>query len=297
LLVSVVIPFLNRFESVGKAISSITNQTYHNWELILVDDFSAEIYILDIQDDRIKLFRNEVNLGPGASRQIGIKKSKGDLICFLDSDDFYLPKYLEAQIKVHIKHNFEIVFSYCQSKWMNGELYKAQNEEINQILPSLLIKSRPWPTCALLWNKKFLPKWRTELRTWEDYQFEYDAAFINNNIGCINEVLCHIKLDEEFGLSQNSEKISGVIDRLNVLSNMRMKNLKSNLDFKTILNQNIQFRIKKDINKLAQFNLPKSEYFSILNKLNLIDNNINRIILSFIYQKPILSKIVFKYFF
>jgi glycosyltransferase involved in cell wall biosynthesis len=297
MLISIIIPFYNRFNVVKYAINSIINQTYQNWELILVDDFSDEIYELEIQDDRIKLFRNEVNLGPGASRQIGIQKSKGDFICFLDSDDIYLPKFLESQINVHVKHNFEIVFSYCQSKWMNGELYKAHNEEIIQILPSLLIKSRPWHTCALLWNKKFLPKWRTELRTWEDYQFEYDAAFINNNIGCINEVLCHIKLDEEFGLSQNSEKISGVIDRLNVLSNMRMKNLKSNGDFKSILNQNIQFRIKKDINKLAQFNLPKPEYVSILNNLNLIDNNINRIILNFIYQKPILSKIVFKYFF
>ncbi len=297
MLISVVIPFLNRFESVSKAIDSIINQTYCYWELILVDDFSTEIYIPDIKDDRIKLFRNDKNIGPGASRQKGIEYSNGDFICFLDSDDIYLPRFLEFQLKAHIKHNFEISFSFCKSTWMNGEMYKDHAEEMIQILPNLLTKSRPWPTCALLWNRKFLPNWRSELRTWEDYQFEYDAAFINNKIACVNEVLCQINLDEEFGLSQNSEKISGVIDRLTVLSNMRTKNLESNLEFKSILNHNIHFRIKKDIHKLAQFNLPKSEYILILNKLELIQNTLHRIILNYIYRKPILSKIMFKYFF
>jgi glycosyltransferase involved in cell wall biosynthesis len=297
MLISVIIPFYNRFEFVNNAICSVLNQTYHNWELILIDDRSDEIYISNFHDDRIKLIRNDMNIGPGASRQKGIEYSNGDFICFLDSDDIYLPRFLESQLKAHIKHNFEISFSFCKSIWMNGEMYKDHAEEMIQILPNLLIKSRPWPTCALLWNRKFLPYWRSELRTWEDYQFEYDAAFINNKIACVNEVLCQINLDEEYGLSQNSEKISGIIDRLTVLSNMSTKNLESNLEFKSILNQNILFRIKKDIYKLAQFNLPKSEYFLILNKLELIQNTLHRLLLNFIYQKPILSKIMFKYFF
>ncbi len=296
MLTSVIIPFRDRFDNLQSAIDSVLCQTYQNWEIILIDDASSELYQVKYNDPRIKLFRNEKNLGPGASRQKGIELSIGQMICFLDSDDIYLPTFLEFQIKEHIKHNFEIVFSYCKSVWMNGEMYRDHSEEMTQILPSLLIKGRPWPTCALLWNRKFLPNWRNELRTWEDYQFEFDAAFINNKIACANEVLCHINLDEEFGLSQNSEKISGVIDRLKVLSNMHTKNLEFNLEFKSILQHNIQFRIKKDINKLAQFDLPKSEYISILNKLGFIKNKSHKLMLNLIYEKPILSKIIFKYF-
>jgi teichuronic acid biosynthesis glycosyltransferase TuaG len=297
MLISVIVPFFNRCELLTKSINSIINQTYQNWELILIDDFSTEIYLRKIHDNRVKIFRNEKNLGPAASRQKGVEISNGEMICFLDSDDVYLPAFLESQIRMHEKHNYEIAFSYCLAMWNNGMFYKDHVEELYFILPNLLVKGRPWPTCALLWNKKFLPQWKNEIRTWEDYQFEFDAAFINNNISFVNEVLCYINLDDEFGLSQNSEKLSGVIDRLKVLSNMRLKNLESNLDFKLILNRNIEFRIKKDIRKLAQFDLSKSEYVSFLNTLNLNMSQLFKFMVKFIYQKPILSKIVFKYFF
>jgi teichuronic acid biosynthesis glycosyltransferase TuaG len=297
MLISVIIPFFNRFDLVNKAINSIVNQTYDNWEIILVDDCSYELFTLKNSDSRIKLFRNEKNSGPGASRQRGVQKSKGNLICFLDSDDIYLPGFLEKQIQQHEKEQFQISFSYCITFWNNGNLYKNCASEFKVILPHLLTANRPWHTSSLLWNKKYLPNWRRDIRTWEDYQFEYDVAFVNNKIGFVNEFLCQINLDEELGLSQSSEKISGVIDRLNVLSNMRLKNLKSNQEFKSILNQNIQFRIKKDIHKLAKFNLPKSEYFSILNNLGLVKNQLHKLVLKLIYQKPILTKIIFKYFF
>lgn len=297
MLISVIIPFLNRFAFVQNAIASILNQTYQNWEIILIDDASSDFFSLEIDDYRIKLFRNEKNLGPGASRQKGIENSKGDFICFLDSDDIYHPKFMEEHYKIHEKLEFKINFSYCITKWINGNLYKNCDQKFKYILPYLLTQNRPWHTSSLMWHKNYLPKWRIEIRTWEDYQFEYDAAFINNKVGFVNEVLCFIHLDEELGLSKNSEKISGVIDRLKVLSNMHMLNLESNLQFKAILNQNLQFRIKKDINKLAQFHLPKTEYIFILSKLGLIKNQIHKLILNLSYQKPILSKIIFKYFF
>jgi glycosyltransferase involved in cell wall biosynthesis len=75
MLISVIIPFYNRFEFVNNAICSVLNQTYHNWELILIDDRSDEIYISNFHDDRIKLIRNDMNIGPGASRQKGIEYS------------------------------------------------------------------------------------------------------------------------------------------------------------------------------------------------------------------------------
>jgi glycosyltransferase involved in cell wall biosynthesis len=297
MLISVIIPFRDRFHYVKSAIDSIVNQTYSNWELILIDDCSTEIYRPSIIDSRIKLIRNDKNLGPGASRQKGVDIAKGDFICFLDSDDIYLPRFMEEHYKIHEKLDYNLSFTYCLTQWANGKLYKNFDLRFKKILPYLLTNNRPWHTSSLMWNKHYLTNWRIDIRTWEDYQFEFDAAFINNNIGCVSEVLCHINLDEEFGLSQNSEKLSGVIDRLKVLSNMRARNIKASLEFKSILKQNIKLRMRKDIHKLSQLDLPKSEYIAFLNKLHLINNKLHKVILILIYQKPVLSKIIFKFFF
>ncbi len=296
-IISVIIPFKNRFDLVYRAINSINNQSYKNFEIILIDDSSDNIFYLDNQQKNVQIIRNKINLGPSASRQIGINNSRGQYLCFLDSDDYYREDFFLESLLAHERGNFELTFTYVISHWNNTNLvYKKSNCAFEFILPQLLSENRPWHTSSLMWNRKYLPNWRMDLRTWEDYQFEFDAGFINNKVGFVNMVLCEISLDEEFGLSQNSEKLCGVIDRLNVLSNMRAKNSKANKEFKSLLNQNIQFRIKKDINKLARFNLLKSEYFSILNKLDLIDSKLHRKLLNFIYQKPILSKIIFKYF-
>ena len=87
------------------AITSILNQTHSDFELIIVDDHSEipmDGLVKSFGDSRIKYLRNETNLGPGASRNRGIDIASGDWICFLDSDDEFLPNYLN-DIKGKIK--------------------------------------------------------------------------------------------------------------------------------------------------------------------------------------------------
>ena len=103
--VSVIIPTYNRARYVSKAIDSVLTQTYTNFEIIVVDDGSTDNTksVLDPYQDIIRYFYQE-NAGVSATRNLGIKESKGEWIAFLDSDDEWLPKKLEEQVDFINKH-------------------------------------------------------------------------------------------------------------------------------------------------------------------------------------------------
>ena len=96
-LFSIIIPVFNREKFIEKSVKSVISQTYDNWELIVIDDASNDgtTKILErIKDKKIKIIRNEKNIERSATRNRGIKLAKGEYICFLDSDDYYLPNHL-----------------------------------------------------------------------------------------------------------------------------------------------------------------------------------------------------------
>ena len=95
---SIIIPTYNRSKFISRAINSVLDQTFSDWEIILVDDGSTDntrdvISLFD--DERIKYLYQE-NSERSVARNNGIKNSNGEWICFLDSDDYYLPNHLES---------------------------------------------------------------------------------------------------------------------------------------------------------------------------------------------------------
>ncbi len=113
-LVSVVIPTYNRASYLKAAVESVQRQTYKNLEIIIVDDASDEetaSYISTIRDERIKYFRNCINKGGAASRNLGIREAEGEYIAFLDDDDEWLPEKIVKQVEV-LENNRNIVVVY-----------------------------------------------------------------------------------------------------------------------------------------------------------------------------------------
>lgn len=101
--VSVIVPTYNRAHVIDRAIRSVLNQTYQDFELIIVDGASTdntEEVVKIFNDVRIRYIRQEINKGTQAGRNIGIKAAKGEYIAFQDSDDEWLPEKLEKQMKV-----------------------------------------------------------------------------------------------------------------------------------------------------------------------------------------------------
>lgn len=100
--VSVVIPAYNVAPFIPETLNSVFAQTFTDFEVILVDDGSADgeelVRALGPYRDRVRYVRQE-NLGAGAARNRGIQEARGEFIAFLDSDDLWMPKYLEKQVR------------------------------------------------------------------------------------------------------------------------------------------------------------------------------------------------------
>lgn len=115
-LVSIITPSYNSKEFIGETIESVINQTYKNWELLIVDDCSTDMtqkflekYVL--QEKRIKLIKLEKNVGAGVARNIAIQKAQGKYIAFLDSDDLWNKEKLEKQIKFMEENKYSFTFT------------------------------------------------------------------------------------------------------------------------------------------------------------------------------------------
>ena len=96
-IISVIIPVFNRSESIGRAINSLLEQDYKDFEIVIVDDGSKDNtveVIRAIADPRIRLFLQPKNMGGNAARNRGIREAQAPIICFLDSDDEFLPHKL-----------------------------------------------------------------------------------------------------------------------------------------------------------------------------------------------------------
>jgi glycosyltransferase involved in cell wall biosynthesis len=205
-LVSVIIPVFNRFYEADRAIRSVLAQTWENWELFVVDDCSEKEYTLpdecNVNKQTIVLARNLENIGPGLSRQRGLENTCGEFVCFLDSDDYYGPYFLERSIHF-LKTKVDHSASFANSEYVQTGMVRGVGIDlVDDIMPSLFKFDRPWATCSWLWRRKYLARWR-HLRTNQDSLFEIDCSMINNKIIHIPEVLCFI----DKGTGQNSSDL------------------------------------------------------------------------------------------
>jgi len=153
-LVSIIIPSYNRFEWLQDAIQSVKKQTYSHIEIIVVNDNSTDPkYLkLDKSINQINLNHNNCSRSKfgkpcGAyCRNIGIKKSKGEYICFLDDDDYWLPEKVEKQLKVmkDRKYNFSMTNSFIMDPRIVYQNFKVKeyinNNNTSYCYPKNLMK-------------------------------------------------------------------------------------------------------------------------------------------------------------
>lgn len=134
-MISVIIPVFNREVELQRALESVFNQSYKDFEVIVVDDGSSDNSVSVAQKFDVKLIKQQ-NLGVSAARNSAIKISQGDYIAFLDSDDEWLPHKLEKQI------SYKSVCVHTEEIWVrNGkrvnQMKKHQKGAGDQFIPSL----------------------------------------------------------------------------------------------------------------------------------------------------------------
>ncbi|WP_445732031.1 glycosyltransferase family 2 protein [Mariniflexile sp.] len=162
-LVSIITPMFNSEAFISETINSVINQTYLNWELLLVDDGShdktieiANRYIAE--NNKIKLFKNATNQGAAISRNKGIKASKGDYIAFLDADDLWKPNKLETQITFMQTENCDICFSSYEQMDEAGKPLNKLVKALPELTYKKYLKSNYIGNLTGIYNAKVLGK-------------------------------------------------------------------------------------------------------------------------------------------
>lgn len=113
-LVSVVMPAYNAGQYIRQAVESVQAQTLKRWELLVIDDCSADqtrelVTRMAAADSRIRLIPNEENLGTAGSRNRGLDLARGEYVALLDSDDCWRPEKLEMQLSLAKKTDADLV--------------------------------------------------------------------------------------------------------------------------------------------------------------------------------------------
>lgn len=171
---SIIIPAFNRAKIIEKAIISVKNQSFHDWECIIVDDGSTDntkdiVMKLLNEDKRIKYVYQE-NAERSAARNNGIQHAIGNYICFLDSDDEFLEKHLEnLYTNISLKDNpiamFFTNFQICQNTIVTSPLMPVLTEDVvDYLVYNPIIPAR---TCI---HKKILL----------NFQFEEDIVIVED---------------------------------------------------------------------------------------------------------------------
>jgi glycosyltransferase involved in cell wall biosynthesis len=136
---SVIIPTYNRSHAIKNAVDSVLKQTFHDFEIIIIDDASTDHTkeVVEVIDDyRVHYILNQTNQERCISRNIGISKAKGEYICFLDSDDYHLPEHLE-KLYIFIQSKKEKIAFFFTNAWDETE----DGVRTERLCPDLIVNS------------------------------------------------------------------------------------------------------------------------------------------------------------
>lgn len=206
--ISVVLPTYNRAEFLPRAIQSILNQTYKDFELIIVDDASTDESVQIIEefmekDSRIKLIKNTKNLGVAESRNIGNNAAQGEYIAVMDSDDQALPWRLEVSLD-YMKKNPDIdVFSAGQfnleKNFPSFEILNHKNLRIDKTFsPLIMVFYNPIINVSVLMKSSFIRKhnikYNSDYQAAEDYDFWKQVYLKGGKIARVENPLTLVRM-------------------------------------------------------------------------------------------------------
>ncbi|MGJ8759769.1 MAG: glycosyltransferase family 2 protein [Polaribacter sp.] len=240
-LISIITPNFNSEKFITQTIKSVINQSYENWEMIIVDDLSTDSSINIINsfcksDTRIKLHRLKCNSGAAVARNKAISLANGNFIAFLDSDDLWLPKKLEFQLNFMLSNNFAL--SYTSYEIINEEGDKT-GKIINckiKLDYKRMLYSNEIGCLTAMYNQDVLGKvYMPNIRKRQDYGLWLKILKVEKHAFGISEVLAQYR------------------DRSQSISNNKVEMLKWN------------WNLYKNVEKLSYL---KSSYYTICNVFN-----------------------------
>lgn len=248
-LVSIVMPTFNAEMFVCKTIESVFNQTYENFELIIVDDSSTDRTADAVKkfvksSDKVRFLNTEKNSGgPARPRNIGLKNCNGDWITFLDADDIWHPQKLEIQLLAANKYTGNYLFctsmlDFKDDSSITPTLYKynqLQNFECQNLTFSMQLRKFRSPLSSLMISHEAAKSSKfnenRKLSGREDFLF---VLQLQNLYGNMKKILVPLIFYRKHGDQISKKKLSMLLAQISILINSREYGLPRNSSF-TIL--------------------------------------------------------------
>jgi glycosyltransferase involved in cell wall biosynthesis len=195
-LVSIIIPTYLRSNLIIKTLKSIINQSYVNWECIIIDDGSDEDTINKILDfinsePRIFFFKRSFNSkkGPSACRNEGMKKAEGKYLQFFDDDDAMYPDLLKDKVNLMEEKKIDVLVSPLDffSK-ENKCVIHTNNVFSSNIIESYVLGDISWYVSGPMWLKSFVKEQFDEcVQTLDDWDFNLRNIYNNPSVGFLDK--------------------------------------------------------------------------------------------------------------
>ena len=224
--VDIILPNYNSSKFLKETIKSILNQTYKQWKLIIVDDFSdkkTREILNKISNKKIKIFKLNKNYGAGFCRNFAIKKSNSPYLAFIDSDDIWKKNKLKNQINFMEKNNF--LFTYTNYETFGDKIKKVLNpRKLNYFN---FIRNTSIATSTMMVKRKIVGKIRfTNTEICEDYFFKCKLLKKTKYAYCLDEYLTKYRIRKNSLQSNNLRnfywiwKINRDFNKLNFFENL-----------------------------------------------------------------------------
>ncbi len=189
-IISVIMSVHNSEQFLPFSVESILNQTYRNFEFLIVDDCSTDNSLTllreyEKKDSRITIFTNPTNIGLTKSLNFLISQSKGTFIARMDDDDISLPKRFEKQIQFFENTTYDIIGCNCDEIDQKGLVTGSKSyPETDLNIKKLMIICNPVSHPAVMFKKEMIEKagrYNESFRTSQDYDLWFRCAAL----GCI----------------------------------------------------------------------------------------------------------------
>lgn len=235
--VSVIIPVYNRINELMISVNSIINQSFKDWEMILVDDGSTDgtselCNQIALRDKRIRIF-HQMNAGVSAARNYGLSMARGKYILFLDSDDWIENDTIERLVsKIEFEQSDIVLFAMSIDRFSGNKINTStklygqdtvitKSELINRFV-DLFYKDYLASSCTKLFKKSIIEDnklcFKENLVMYEDFYFVMDYLSNIDYISISNYPFYHYRMDENIVLIEK-RKSDSLLENLDIIAN------------------------------------------------------------------------------
>lgn len=208
--ISVIVPAYNAEKYISETIHSVLKQSFHDFEVIVVDDCSTDStadIVTGIADDRVRYLKNASNMGAGKTRNAGIEAARGRFIAFLDADDLWYPTKLEHQVAFMKSQKASVCYSRYDLIDATGRVFADSGQIPAQATYHQLLRHCFIRTSSLVYDVEGLGEkvYMDDIRKRQDFILFLNLLRLAGKAVLLDEITCSYRKHDE-SISHNPSK-------------------------------------------------------------------------------------------